>query len=167
MASSKEQNPWIARPYPGWLADSRSKFQALKAAKFRVQQHCAGVAHFLLSFHPDHHALPLWLTRFIEQLSCQVPGQRTWKQCVSHCAAFIWSTQVLGPGQAGKLALTVQSKHESDGSACVHTKSIQLRAKHTNATRCYPMLPASFCISGVCWIETSYVTVALANIGMQ
>ena len=57
--------------------------------------------------------------------------------------SFIWSTQVLGPGHAGKLALTVQSKHESNGSACVHTKSIQLRAKHTNATRCYQPPSAS------------------------
>ena len=114
-----------------------------KATKLRVQEHCAGVAHFLLCFHPDDHALPLWLTRFIQQLSCQVPGQRTWKQCVSHCADFIWSTQVLGPGHARKLALTVQSKHASDGSACVHTKSIQLQAKQTNATRCYQPPSAS------------------------
>ena len=56
---------------------------------------------------------------------------------------FIWSTQVLGPGHAGKLALTVQSKHESDGSACVHTKSIQLQAKQANATRCYQPPSAS------------------------
>ena len=38
---------------------------------------------------------------------------------------------------------TVQSKHEPNGSACVHTKSIQLQAKQTNATRCYQPPSAS------------------------
>ena len=147
---------------------SRLKIQvpSPKAAKFRVQQHCAGVAHFLLSFHPDHHALPLWLTRFIEQLSCQVPGQRTWKQCVSHCAINNFHMKHSGTGSRTRREACPNGAEQTWVRwfrMCPH----KIDSAPGKAHKCYPMLPASFCISGVCWIETSYVTAALANIGMQ
>ena len=99
----------------------------LKAARLRVQQHCAGVAHFVLCFHPDHHALPLWLTRFIQQLVCQIPAARglkaTSKWNLNGVFNRFRSTQGLGPWHAGRLALAPQSKDESQAKCfrkCPH-----------------------------------------------
>ena len=132
MASSKGQMD--CKP----TQDPSSK--PLKAARLRVQQHCAGVADFLLSFHPDHHALPLWLTRFIQQLVCQIPAPRGLKQRQNGVFNRFRSTQGLGPWHAGRLALAPQSKDESQAKCC-------RKCPHKIGQS---MLPASFCISGVC-----------------
>ena len=45
----------------------------ISASKLRVHQHCTGVPHFFLFFHPDDDALPLWLPLLVQQLPGKVP----------------------------------------------------------------------------------------------
>ena len=121
----------------------------LKAARLRVQQHCAGVAHFVLCFHPDHHALPLWLTRFIQQLVCQIPAPRGLK------ATSKWRVQQISKHSAtGPLARREACPGPAE-QRWVTSQMLQKMSTQDRFSSRQSMLPASFCISGVCWTATS------------
>lgn len=66
--------PEISQHFPNLSRPCRSTRGYLILSKLRVHQHCTGVPHFFLSFHPDDDALPLRLPRLVQQLSSKVPG---------------------------------------------------------------------------------------------
>ena len=163
MATSKGENPLNGRN-PGWQADSRPKLQAPESSQ-------ASSPAALRWRGPLPPLFPPWSPR-TASLADQV-----------HWAAFLpgsWAADLKAMCESLR---SFHMKHSGTGSRtrreacpngaeqtwirwfrmCPH----KIDSAPGKANTCYPMLPASFCISGVCWIETSYVTAALANIGMQ
>ena len=64
--------PNLSRPCRSTRGFRRTRGSLM--SKLRVHQHCTGVPHFFLSFHPDDDALPLRLPRLVQHLSRKVPG---------------------------------------------------------------------------------------------